>query len=385
MGVYVGKYRKARVAYGFDDVAIAPNDRTIEESLVNVDWRIGEYTFGLPFLSAAMDSVTDVKMCIELGKSGGLGVINLDGVNTRYEDPDEVYNEIVRADNFEVTKILQNVYREPIKDELIYRRIKQIKEGGVISAASLTPTNADKFYNIAEEAGLDFIVVQSTFLTSKHEAASYTPLNLEKFCRQTKMKVLFGNTGTYESTLELLRAGADGVLVGIGPGAACTTRVVTGIGMPQVTATADAASAREQYLKETGKRCSIITDGGMINTGDICKAFVSGADAVMLGSIFSRSVEAPGRGFHWGMAAPNPALPRGIRIKVSRDGTLNQIIFGPSSVTYGTQNILGALKTSMASVGAKRIIDYQQCNLIISSSILSEGLKMQKGQNGGIF
>lgn len=385
MGVFIGRNRKARVAYGFDDIAIAPANKTVEPALISTDWELGEYKFGIPFLSAAMDSVTDVNMCIKLGRMGGLGVLNLEGLNTRYDNPAEIYHKIAETSANEGTQLLQRLYAEPVKEELIYRRIKEIKEGGVISAASVTPPNAEKFYNIAIEAGLDIIVIQSTFITLTHEAKTYKALNIEKFCKESKIPVILGNTGTYEATLELLRAGADGILVGIGPGAACTTRIVTGIGMPQVTATADAAAARDQYLKESGKRCAIITDGGMINTGDICKAFVSGADAVMLGSIFSRAQDAPGCGFHWGMATPNQDLPRGTRIKVKTHGTLERIVFGPSDVTYGTLNLLGALKTSMASVGAKTLREFQQCEIIISSSILNEGLKLQRGQNGSFF
>jgi IMP dehydrogenase len=331
-----------------------------------------------------MDGVTDVRFCVEMNKLGGLGVINLEGVQTRYANPEEVLDQVVKADNDEVTNLLQRIYQAPIKEKLITKRIRELKKAGVLAAVSSIPQKAATFGRIAQEAGADLFVVQSTVSTVRHISTEYKSLDLAAFCKQMKIPVLVGNAVTYKVTLDLMGCGVAGVLIGVGPGAACTSRGVLGLGVPQVTATVDCAAARDYFLKKSGRYIPIITDGGMSKGGDVCKAFACGSDAVMVGSAFARAKEAPGRGNHWGMATPHANLPRGTRIRVGISGSLKQILFGPATVDDGSQNLVGALTTCMGSVGAANIRQFQETEIIIAPSIKTEGKLFQTVQNVGM-
>ncbi len=385
MGFYIGRDREARRAYGFDEVAIVPGTETGNPEEVDVTTAVGPLKLEIPFLASAMDGVVDVKFAIAMGKLGGLAVLNLDGVQTKYKDPGSVLDKIALASPEEATALVQSVYKEPIKTELITERVKQIKEAGVKVAVSCIPANAEKFGKIAQDAGADIFVAQGTVITVKHKATQYTPIDLAKFCQKTmNIPVIIGNVVSYQAALELMETGCSGILVGVGPGAACTSRGVLGIGVPQVTATVDCANARDFYFKKTGKYISIITDGGMNSGGDICKAFASGADAVMVGSAFARTHEAPGRGYHWGMATPHHNLPRGTRVRVGVTGSLEEILYGPASLDDGTQNLVGALRTCMGTVGAMTIKEMQMAELIIAPDIKSEGKLFQRAQRIGM-
>jgi IMP dehydrogenase len=331
-----------------------------------------------------MDGVVDVRFAIEMGKLGGLAVLNLEGVQTRYKHPAEVIDKIVSASKEEATHLLQKIYTEPVQEELIAARIKQIKDAGVLCAVSSIPQKAERCGAIAQEAGGDIFVVQSTVSTVRHVSSEYKTLDIASFCKRMKIPVVIGNTVTYTATLDLMQCGPAAVLIGVGPGAACTTRGVLGLGVPQVTATTDCAAARDHYFKQTGRYCPIITDGGMSKGGDICKAFACGADAVMIGSAFARSQEAPGKGFHWGMATPHANLPRGTRIRVGVTGTLKQILFGPADLDDGSQNLVGALATCMGSVGAMNIRRFQECEIIIAPAMKTEGKVFQSIQGVGM-
>jgi IMP dehydrogenase len=331
-----------------------------------------------------MDGVVDVKFAIEMSRLGGLAVLNLDGIQTRYENPDEVLEDIARATPQKATELIQTVYTTPIKEKLVTKRVAEIKKAKAMAVVSCIPANAEKFSKLAIAAGADIFVIQSTVTTIKHLSTQYKTLDLVKFCKSLKIPVILGNCVTYETTLELMETGASGLLIGVGPGAACTTRGVLGIGVPQVTATVDAAGARDFHFKRTGKYVSIITDGGMNRGGDICKAFACGADAVMIGSSFARANEAPGRGFHWGMATSHVNLPRGTRIQVGTTGTLKDILLGPAKVDDGSQNLLGALRTSMGSLGASTLREMHDVEIIIAPSIQTEGKIFQVGQRVGM-
>ncbi|MDZ4247045.1 MAG: GuaB3 family IMP dehydrogenase-related protein, partial [Dehalococcoidia bacterium] len=361
-------------AYGFEEVAIVPGDITINPEQTNIDFNLENLMFSLPVMAAAMDGVVDVPFSIAFSKLGGLAVLNLEGVQCRYESPDEVIKEIISAPQSQVTAILQKVYSAPIKEKLIGDRIQAIKRGGGICAVSVTPQNTKNFYMIVKEAGVDVLVVQSTVTTARHASKSYKGLVFSELCQWMEgTPVVVGNVVSYSSALELMHNGISALLVGVGPGAACTTREVLGVGVPQVTATLECAAARETFLKETGKYVSLVTDGGIRSGGDLCKAIASGADAVMLGSSFAMAEEAPGKGFHWGMANPHPTLPRGTRIKVGIRGSLNQILFGPASVTDGTQNFIGALRTCMGVCGAATIKEMHSARMVIAPAIKTEG------------
>jgi len=372
------QFRQLRRCYGFDEVAIVPGDITTNPDQINIDFKIDNLTFSIPILAAAMDAVTDVNLAILMSKLGGLAVLHLEGVQTRYDEPREVLAEIAQASNAEVTTLLQKVYSQPIKENLVGERIQAIKKSGVVCAVSVTPANTKRLTPIAVEAKADILVVQSTVTTAQHVSKSYRGLVLSELCESLPLPVIVGNCVSYSACLELMRTGISGVLVGIGPGAACTTRQVLGIGVPQVTATMDCAQARDDYLRESGRYVPLITDGGMGNGGDLCKAFASGADAVMLGSIFAQAKEAPGLGSHWGMAHPHPALPRGTRIKVGTTGTLEQILFGPTSVTDGSQNLVGALRTAMGVCGAFNIQEFHKAEVVVAPSITTEGKLWQR-------
>jgi IMP dehydrogenase len=384
MGMWIGRNRKARVTYGFDDIALVPGDVTINPSEVDTSFQLGPHKIGVPILASAMDGVVDVKFAVAMGKLGGVAVLNLEGVQTRYKNPDEVLDKIANATKEEATHLVQRIYTEPVQPELIAARVKQIKDAGVICAVSSIPQNADRYGAIAQEAGCDIFVVQSTVSTVRHLSSQYKTLDIPAFCKQMKIPVVIGNTVTYSATLELMQAGPTAVLVGVGPGAACTTRGVLGLGVPQVTATVDCAAARDYYFKQTGRYVPIITDGGMSKGGDICKAFACGADAVMIGSAFARTKEAPGRGFHWGMATPHANLPRGTRIQVGVTGSLKQILFGPAELDDGSQNLMGALATCMGNVGKKNIREFQETEIIIAPAIKTEGKVFQTVQGVGM-
>ena len=384
MGMWIGRNRKARICYGFDEIALVPGDITINPNEVDTTFQIGDLKFKVPILASAMDGVVDVRFAIEMGKLGGIAVLNLEGVQTRYKNPAEVLGRIANSSKEEATGILQSIYTEPIQEDLISARIREIKAAKVPAVVSSIPQRAEKFGEIAQEAGADIFVVQSTVSTVRHLSTEYKTLDIAKFCKKMKIPVVIGNTVTYSATLELMGCGPAGVLIGVGPGAACTTRGVLGIGVPQVTATADTAAARDEYHKRTGRYIPIITDGGMNKGGDICKAFACGADAAMIGSAFARTEEAPGRGFHWGMATPHSNLPRGTRIKVGVTGSLKQILFGPANLDDGSQNLMGALMTCMGNVGASTIRELQRTEIIIAPSIKSEGKLFQTVQGVGM-
>jgi IMP dehydrogenase len=376
------QFKEMRRAFGFDDVAIVPGGRsTINPDLVELSFQLGHLDFQLPFVAAAMDGVTDVRMAVEFSKVGGLAVLNAEGVQTRYDDAAPVLAEIAAASKDEVTALMQRAYSAPIKPELIARRIREIKTGGGVAAVSCTPMNTKKFAPIAREAGVDALVVQSTVTSARHISRSEKGLIFDELLKQMgDVPVVVGNTVTFAATKELMETGIAGVLIGVGPGAACTSREVLGIGVPQVTATIDAAAARDTYYRETGRYVPIITDGGITNGGAMCKAFAAGADAVMLGSILAATEEAPGRGHHWGMATPHGELPRGTRVKVAIDTTLRQTLFGPTSRTDGRENLVGALRTSMGTCGARTIRDFQKTEMMIAPSIKTEGKVYQIAQ-----
>ena len=384
MAEWIGIGRRARRCYGFDEVALVPGSVTINPNEVDTSWTIADKTYQVPILAAAMDGVVDVKFAVAMGKLGGIAVLNLDGIQTRYDNPDEVLESIAKASPEEATKLVQSVYLKPVKEKLIAKRIQEIKSHKVPTVVSCIPQNAKQFSAIAEKAGCDIFVVQSTVATIKHISSEYKVLDLRKFCSESKIPIILGNCVTYEVALELMEAGAAGLLVGVGPGAACTTRGVLGIGVPQVTVTVDAAAARDYHLKRKGKYIPIITDGGMRIGGEICKAFAAGADAVMVGSSFARAHEAPGRGYHWGMATSHANLPRGTRVQVKTTGTLKEILFGPAKVDDGSQNLMGALKTSMGSLGVVDIQRMHDVEMIIAPSIQTEGKVFQVGQRVGM-
>jgi len=384
MGEFIGRGRKARRCYGFDEISLVPGDVTINPNEVDTSWEIRGMKFRVPIIAAAMDGVVDVPFAIQMGKLGGLAVLNLEGVQTRYDNPSEVLDRIASASPEEATKLVQDVYLEPVKEKLISERVEEIKKGKSMAAVSAIPQKAERFGAIAQEAGCDVFFVQSTVTTAKHVSKEYKTLNFREFCKTMKVPVVIGNAVTYNATLDLLETGVDALLIGIGPGAACTTRGVLGIGVPQVTATIDGAAARDFYHKKKGRYVPIITDGGMTQGGDVCKAFACGADAVMIGSSFARTKEAPGRGFHWGMATPHANLPRGTRIKVGVTGTLEEILFGPARLDDGSQNLVGALQTCMGNVGARNIKELQMTEIIIAPAIQTEGKVFQKAQRVGM-
>ncbi|MBI4352629.1 MAG: GuaB3 family IMP dehydrogenase-related protein [Candidatus Omnitrophica bacterium] len=384
MGLWIGRGRKARRAYGLDEIALVPGELTINPNETDPSWEIAGRRFRVPIIASAMDGVVDVNFAVQLSKLGGLAVLNLEGIQTRYEDPGEVLQKIRNAGHEEATLLLQEIYRKPVQEKLIARRIEEIKRKGGVACVSSIPQKAEAFGKIAQEAGCDIFVVQSTVTTVKHLSTEYKTLDFHQFCKSMKMPVIIGNCVTYETTLELLETGAKALLIGIGPGAACTTRGVLGLGVPQVTATCDAAAARDFFYKKTGAYVPIIADGGMTTGGDICKAFACGADAVMVGSAFARCKEAPGGGYHWGMATPHANLPRGTRIHVGTTGALEEILFGPARMDDGTQNLMGALQTCMGNVGARNVRELQLVDIIIAPSIKTEGKVFQQAQRVGM-
>jgi len=363
---------RLRHAYGFDDVALVPGDVGVDPAAVDLSWTLGLHRFEVPVLASAMDGVVDPSFAIGLGRLGGLAVLNLEGLQGRYERPDEEIARIAEAPPDRATVLMQELYQRPIRDHLVAARIAEIKAGGVLAAVSATPSLAERLGPVAAEAGVDIFVVQSTVTTARFRTAG-THLDFERFCRRMPTPVVVGNCVSFSAALELMQTGIAALLVGVGPGAACTSREVLGIGVPQVTATMDCADARDLFHRETGRYVPIVTDGGMRTGGDVCKAIASGADAVMLGSPFAQTVEAPGRGHHWGMATPHGALPRGTRIRVGVNGSLEQVLFGPTSRTDGTQNLLGALRTCMGVCGATSLDEMHQVEMVIAPAIKTEG------------
>ncbi len=389
MGMWIGRNRKARVTFGFDEIALVPGEVTLNPNETDTSFAIpckdgSSIKLKIPIIASAMDGVTDVRFCIEMNKHGGLGVINLEGVQTRYHNPAEILDQVVRADRDAVTALIQKLYTEPIKEELITQRVKELKQAGALAAVSSIPQKAERFGRIAQDAGADLFVVQSTVSTVRHLSTEYKSLDLGAFCREMKIPVIIGNAVTYNVTLDLMGCGVAGVLIGVGPGAACTSRGVLGLGVPQVTATVDCAAARDMHFKKTGRYIPIITDGGMSKGGDVCKALACGSDAVMVGSAFARAEEAPGKGNHWGMATPHANLPRGTRIKVGVTGSLKQILYGPATVDDGSQNLVGAITTCMGNVGARTIREFQETEIIIAPSIKTEGKLFQTVQSVGM-
>lgn len=385
MEIQIGRGKAARRAYGIDEIALVPGPRTLDPSLADTHWQIGGIDREIPIIASAMDGVVDVKMAVLLSQMGALGVLNLEGIQTRYEDPNPILDRIASVDKTEFVPLMQELYASPIKPELIEQRIQEIKQQGGIAAVSSTPAGAAKYGEVVAKAGADLFFIQATVVSTAHlSPESVTPLDLAEFCQTMPMPVVLGNCVTYEVTLNLMKAGAAAVLVGIGPGAACTSRGVLGVGIPQATAVADCAAARDDFYRETGKYVPVIADGGLITGGDICKCIACGADGVMIGSPFARAAEAPGRGYHWGMATPSPVLPRGTRIRVGTTGTLEQILRGPAQLDDGTHNLLGALKTSMGTLGAKDIREMQQVEVVIAPSLLTEGKVYQKAQQLGM-
>lgn len=377
----VPQFKEIRKAYGFDDVAISPGVVTISPDSVNREFSINGMTMPMPVLASAMDAIVSPSFAVEFDKRGGLAVMNLEGVQTRYDDPTEVLNRISSASNEDATTVMQDAYSAPIKENLVGDRVREIKSKGAKCAVSITPANTKRLAPLAEEAGADVIVVQSTVTTARHFSKSARGLVFSEFLETVSVPVLVGNCVAYDVALELMETGIDGVLVGVGPGAACTTREVTGVGVPQVTATMDCAAAREEHFRRTGKYVPIITDGGIRTGGDLCKAFASGADAVMIGTPLAQTEEAPGNGFNWGMASPHASLPRGVRVSVGVKGSLDKILFGPTSKTDGTQNLIGALEICMGMVGAADIKGMHKTDVILAPSIKTEGKYFQLGLN----
>jgi IMP dehydrogenase len=383
--IQLGRGKVARRAYGIDEIALVPGQRTLDPSLADTKWKIGNIEREIPIIASAMDGVVDIGMAVRLSQLGALGVLNLEGIQTRYADPEPILDRIAAVGKDEFVSLMQELYAEPIKPELIEKRIQEIKQLGGIAAVSATPVGASKFGEFVAKAGADLFFIQATVVSTAHLSPdSIIPLDLAEFCRSMPIPVILGNCVTYEVTLDLFKAGAAAVLVGIGPGAACTSRGVLGVGVPQATAIADCAAARDDYYRDTGNYIPIIADGGLITGGDICKCIACGADGVMIGSPFARAAEAPGRGYHWGMATPSPVLPRGTRIRVGTTGTLEQILTGPAGLDDGTHNLLGALKTSMGTLGAKNIKEMQQVHVVIAPSLLTEGKVYQKAQQLGM-
>ncbi len=382
--VEIGIGKSGRRAYGLDDIAIVPSRRTRDPDDIDISWDLDAYHFELPLLASAMDGVVSPRIAVDIGRLGGLAVLNLEGLWTRYKDPGPAYQEIASLPTTDATKRMQEIYREPIKPELIGERVQEIKDSGVVAAASLTPQRVARYHEVALQAGLDILVIQGTVVSAEHVSSTTEPLNLKTFIARYDLPVIVGGCASYSTALHLMRTGAAGVLVGVGPGAACTTRGVLGIGVPQATALADAAGARTRHLEETGRYVQVIADGGMRTGGDVAKAIACGADAVMIGSPLARAVEAPGRGFHWGMAAFHPDLPRGTRVATKSLGTMREILLGPAPVNDGTMNLFGALRTSMATTGYQTLKEFQKAEVMVAPALQTEGKLLQRAQGVGM-
>ena len=384
MEIEIGRGKKARRAYGFDDIAIVPSRRTRDPDDVDISWKLGDYRFELPLLASAMDGVVSPATAGIIGRLGGLAVLNLEGIWTRYEDPESLLERIAGLPKEQATREMQEIYREPVKPELIAQRIAEIKAEGVVVSASLTPQRVRSYYELALDAGLDILVIQGTVVSAEHVSETTEPLNLKEFIREVDVPVVVGGCASYSTGLHLMRTGAAGVLVGVGPGAACTTRGVLGIGVPQATAIADVAAARSQHMLETGEYVKVIADGGMRTGGDVSKAIACGADAVMVGSPLARAYEAPGHGYHWGMATFHASLPRGARVQTVQNGSIQEILTGPAHENDGTFNLMGALRTSMATCGYKDIAEFNRAELMIAPALQTEGKALQTAQGVGM-
>ena len=382
--VEIGIFKSARQAYGFDDIAIVPSRRTRDPEDVDISWQIDAYKFELPVLGSAMDGAMSPTTAIELGRLGGLGVLNLEGLWTRYEDPMPLFDEIRELDDDKATARMQQMYLEPIKLELVSARIAQMKEAGVTTSASVTPARTAWMAKTIIDSGLDILVIQGTVVSAEHVSKTTEPLNLKKFIREFEVPVIVGGCASYQAALHLMRTGAAGVLVGVGPGNACTSRGVLGIGVPQATAIADVAGARMRHLDETGVYVHVIADGGMSKGGDIAKAIACGADAVMIGSPLTSAVEAPARGYHWGMATFHPTLPRGARVRTQVRGTLREILLGTAHENDGRLNLFGALRTSMATCGYETLKEFQKAEIMLAPSLQTEGKALQRAQGVGM-
>jgi IMP dehydrogenase len=382
--IEIGRGKSGRRAYGFDDIAIVPSRRTRDPEDVDISWEIDAYRFDLPLMGAAMDGVMSPATAIEIGRLGGVGVLNLEGLWTRYEDPEPLLEEIAHLEADKATARMQQIYGEPIKRDLVVQRIREIKDAGVVSCGSLTPQRTRKFASALVEADLDLCVIQGTVVSAEHVSKTTEPLNLKRFIREFDIPVIVGGCASYQAALHLMRTGAVGVLVGVGPGHACTTRGVLGIGVPQATAIADARAARAQHLDETGVYVHVIADGGMGTGGDIAKAIVCGADAVMIGSPLAAALEAPGRGYHWGMATFHPTLPRGARVKTTVRGSLQEIVVGPAHENDGRLNLFGALRTSMATCGYESVKEFQKAEVMVAPALQTEGKDLQRSQGIGM-
>jgi IMP dehydrogenase len=380
MDIEIGRGKTARRAYGLDEIAIVPSRRTRDPEDVDISWSLGNLNLDLPCLASALDAAVDPTTAGVIGSLGGLAVLNLEGLQTRYEDPGPVFEEIASLPEHKATRIMQDIYAEPIKEELIFRRVQEIKDKGVIAAASLTPQRVERYHRAAIEAGLDVLVIQGTVVS----AETVEPLNLMEFVPSLNVPVIVGGCASYSTALHLMRTGAVGVLVGVGPGRICTTRGVIGVGVPQATAVSDAAAARMRHYLETGEYVNVIADGGMRTGGEIAKAITCGADAVMLGSAFAKAEEAPGRGYSWGMATFHPTLPRGTRISTKTTGTLQEILVGPARENDGTLNLMGALRTSMATTGYQNIKEFQKAEVMFAPSLATEGKTEQAAQRVGM-
>jgi IMP dehydrogenase len=384
MDIEIGRGKTARRAYGLDEIAIVPSRRTRDPEDVDISWSLGNLNLDLPCLASALDAAVDPTTAGIIGSLGGLAVLNLEGLQTRYEDPGPVFEEIASLPEHKATRVMQDIYAEPIKEELIFRRVQEIKDKGVIAAASLTPQRVERYHRAAIEAGLDVLVVQGTVVSAEHVSRSVEPLNLMEFVPSLNVPVIVGGCASYSTALHLMRTGAVGVLVGVGPGRICTTRGVIGVGVPQATAVADASAARMRHYLETGEYVNVIADGGMRTGGEIAKAITCGADAVMLGSAFARAEEAPGRGYSWGMATFHPTLPRGTRISTRTTGSLEEILVGPARENDGTLNLMGALRTSMATTGYQNIKEFQKAEVMYAPSLATEGKTEQRSQGVGM-
>ena len=386
MEIEIGIGKSGRRAYGFDDIAIVPSRRTRDPEDVDVSWDLDAFSFDLPFMASAMDGVVSPATAIEIGRLGGVACLNLEGLWTRYEDTDSILEEISHLDAEKATARMQQVYMEPVKEELIVRRIREIKDAGAVACASLTPQRVEQFAGFVLEAELDILVIQGTVVSAEHVSKhpDRQPLNLKKFIREFDLPIIVGGCASYSTSLHLMRTGAVGVLVGVGPGHACTSRGVLGIGVPQATAIADAAGARIRHLDETGVYVHVIADGGMRTGGDVAKAIACGADAVMIGSPLASAHEAPGRGYHWGMATFHPTLPRGARVYAGQKATLEEIVLGPAHENDGTLNLFGALRTSMATTGYETVKEFQKAEVMVAPALQTEGKSLQRAQGIGM-
>ena len=384
MEISIGIGKSGRRGFGFDEISIVPSRRTRNPDDVNISWELDGYRLALPMLGSAMDSAISPSTAVAIGRLGGLGVLNLEGLWSRYSDPEPLYEEIATLPAERATARMQDIYRPPLDPDLMRERIGWMKGAGVVTAASLTPQSVERYIDGVLEAGLDILVIQGTVVSAEHVTTRGEPLDLPSFIAGLDIPVIVGGCASYAGAIHLMRTGAAGILVGVGPGAACTTRRVLGMGVPQATAIADAAGARISYLAEAGRYVHVIADGGMSTGGDIAKAIACGADAVMIGSPLASAAEAPGRGAHWGMATFHPAVPRGTRVMTGQLGTLEEILVGPARENDGRQNLFGALKLAMASTGYADLKDFHKAELVMAPSIRTEGKALQRSQRVGM-